>query len=80
MNRLTINFRVGRGDGPWENYRIEHSMFLPVPEDQTTIGDNDIPIIEKYATFIANTEQAIIRCECEGSDYLIYSPTKWKKK
>ena len=76
---IEVSFRIGRGDGYWENYRVERILKIVLPYGREDLSDVELAEIKKYATMLANREQAIIRCEYEDGRVLIYYPTKWKK-
>lgn len=80
MDIITINIRIGRGDGYWSSYPIERTLEIHLPYGQKELLEKELKEIEQYSTLLANREQAIIRCECDNGDTFIYSPTKWKKR
>lgn len=82
MKTVEVSFRIGRGDGYWEAYRVERVLKIVLPYGQEKLGDEELAEIGLYATMLANREQAIIRVEFEGEPPVtqIISPSKWKKE
>lgn len=80
MKTVEVSFRIGRGDGYWENYRVERILKIGLPYGQEDLGDVELAEIGLYATMLANREQAIIRVEFVNGVVQVISPTKWKKR
>ena len=86
MNKtIEVSFRIGRGDGYWENYRVERILKFLLPYGQEKLGDEELLEIGLYASILADREQAVVRVEFTGDDGVLrvastVGPTKWKKE